>query len=70
MSVKLGRVSRLNISWVLSNQTKVKKKGREVAEPICGWIARSPENTALLAGSTVGPEAQRVSTQGKRYLRI
>lgn len=60
MSVKLGRVFRLKISWVLGNRARVEKKAREAAEPICGWITRPPENTALLAGSKVGPEAQRV----------
>lgn len=70
MSVKLGRVFRLKISWVLGNRARVEKKGREAAEPVCGWITRPPENTALLAGSKVGPEAQSVSTKGERCLRI
>lgn len=70
MSVKLSRVFSLKTSWVLGNRVRVEKKGREAAEPMCGWITRPLDNTALLAGSKVGPEAQRVGTKGEGCLRI
>lgn len=60
MSVKLSRVFSLKTSWALGNRVRVEKKGREAAEPMCGWITRPLDNTALplaLRWAPRGPES-------------